>query len=375
MSNIVLFARTAFAVVCTIVTIPATILATEVYTITDVNAIRQQLAQRIEDGHLAVSSGPTCGVYATCRALSLMQISVDPGKYFSPRYIGNSAGSTASELLEILNNFPVTGVPLNNLSKIDIMALGYPVIANVKQHAAADSYDHWITVVYTDRGLFAYDGSGEAVEIAWDEFLRTWSGYGIVVTRDSQAMVLVMVWLSRAALMALCLAIVFGVWRIFHAKVTKEPTTSVVALAVAVLSLSLVINIAFLGPRFVPEWTNRHFGELPQTREASKNEFLETVQTGQRLIIDARHASSFRMGSVANAMNIPVSVSRLNLFNLMAPVPFDCPILVFCQSESCGFDEVLGAKFVDLGYKDVAVSRMGYREYVAERFDKNKKLQ
>jgi rhodanese-related sulfurtransferase len=82
------------------------------------------------------------------------------------------------------------------------------------------------------------------------------------------------------------------------------------------------------------------------------------------LLVDARSIRSFSLGSIPGAVNIPVNALQSDVESFMRKVPKETPIVVFCQSVRCGYDEVIGRLLLELSFLDVTVTDEGYAEYL-----------
>ncbi len=92
----------------------------------DIEATRVRLQNRIAtEGWTSSSADSSCGIYAACRAMSLLGIEATPSDYYTIRYVGADSGSTPAELMKLLEKNHCNAVPMVNLSKLDLISLGY----------------------------------------------------------------------------------------------------------------------------------------------------------------------------------------------------------------------------------------------------------
>ena len=105
----------------------------------------------------------------------------------------------------------------------------------------------------------------------------------------------------------------------------------------------------------------------PFATDSVREGTLETLRSAtadpRRLLIDARLERDYEYGSLARAVNIPVNASLWQIREFLQGVDRDTPVVVFCQSSSCGFDETVGRQLSLLGFRDVTVTREGYAEF------------
>src|SRR5690606_4300538 len=148
--------------------------------------------------------------------------------------------------------------------------------------------------------------------------------------------------------------------RIRRSKAKEVAAIGLAALVVTLLSLVLVGD-AFNYPRGVKM-------AIAPFREANINhigmEALRNAASGHDyLIVDARLERDFQLASVPNAVNVPVHASVWAIEEYLRDVPKATPIIVFCQSSKCSFDETIARNLVLLGFMNVAVCEAGWSEF------------
>ncbi len=86
------------------------------------------------------------------------------------------------------------------------------------------------------------------------------------------------------------------------------------------------------------------------------------------LLIDARFEGDAKRGMLPGAINIPVD-SDINLINAAVSKFNDksIPVVVYCQSASCGFSETIAMSLLQEGFRDIRIYRdgwIGWLEYM-----------
>jgi rhodanese-related sulfurtransferase len=81
------------------------------------------------------------------------------------------------------------------------------------------------------------------------------------------------------------------------------------------------------------------------------------------VIIDARYPDSFQAGHLAGAINIPVNASSAERRERLQGVPRGTPLLVYCQSGSCEYDEYLATLLAHDGYETISLYPGGWMEW------------
>ena len=249
------------------------------------------------------------------------------------------------------------------MSLLEIEALGGPLIANVRSSPQTQAYDHWVCVEATEEGLVVYDGSAPGRLVSPASFMAEFSGIGIAVSRD--AFPWTMITIARLggflALLASAYAGLFF-WQVRpNASVLKNSTTILFSTLLVCGVLTTLFDAAngyskgmelALAPHKNSDFRE---GDLDDLR-------LATTDPGI-ILVDARTADSFSHGSLDRAVNIPVSATFHEIDLFTTKLPRNTNIVVFCQSERCGYDDVIGKKLAKIGFKNVVVSRQGVAEF------------
>lgn len=332
-------------------------------------SVADQLGQPHWGRHL---SAPLCGVYAACTAVELVGLKADPRDFVTTRYVGRCGGSSPQELERMVEACGARASTMSRLSVVDLRLMESPIIAYVRPNPDTDRFNHWVTALPSGSHVMIFDELREPFEVSHAEFLGVWSGIGICVTRDGAP--LSSVWWARASLLlpTLILAVVAVQCRWFLAIVAKASVLKQVAgLFGASLIAALAGNFVFGDPLHhgqgvaaataASQQAKYRVGTLDDARKASVNR--------DALLVDARRERDYRLGTIDGAVNIPVTASVREIDQYVKRVHRSTPIVVFCQSASCGYDETVAKQLVSLGFANVTVCDEGWREY-----DENSRL-
>lgn len=316
----------------------------------------------------AAGSGPLCGVTSACVAVRLLGLDCSPADYISKRYVGVSQGSTPDEVAAVVEEAGAEAHVLSNLSALDLQSLRTPLIANIRATPASPQYDHWAVATFQDGQVLLYDGTGVPVRMAAAEFLGIWSGLGIVVTEPGTT-VGSSLWPGR--LLVLQVGVIFALVLV-SGRIYVGPGSLGRG---ALLILVGAAGMAAIGLPVMADLGSHSQGVrvavAPFTEDSFNEGDLETLRAAssdpQHLLIDARYERDYELGTVRRAVNVPVHASLWQIRSFLRDIDRDTPIVVFCQSESCSFDETVGRNLTLLGFRNVAVSDKGWVEY-EERF-------
>jgi rhodanese-related sulfurtransferase len=98
-----------------------------------------------------------------------------------------------------------------------------------------------------------------------------------------------------------------------------------------------------------------------QFRPASYGELMRVLDNPQNsIVVDARYAADFQQGHIPSAINLPVSISDHDLMNAVGHFDRNSAVIVYCQSDQCGFDEIIGTRLVALSFNHIRVWQEGW---------------
>ena len=311
---------------------------------------------------------PLCGVYAACTALELIGMKPDPRDFIATRYVGMCGGSSPAEVARVVEDSGANARILSRLSSLDLRMIGCPLIANVRSSPVSNRFNHWVVVVPSDVGVTVFDGLQQPYGLRIAEFLGIWSGVGICISRDESSP-LSSIWLGRISvfLTVLIVAVLFlPNWGAL-ARAGKAGTFKQFCGLCASFSLVLTVvgNLAFgdlLNHRKGVAVATAP-GQSSRYRTGTLDDAVKASASSNALLVDARREQDYRLGTIDGAVNIPVTASLWAINKYLERVNRKTPIVVFCQSASCGYDETIGAQLVSLGFSDVTVCDEGWSEY------------
>jgi rhodanese-related sulfurtransferase len=260
------------------------------------------------------------------------------------------------------------------LSAIDVRSLELPIIANVRTPTAT-TYDHWVTVSWDGSNVVLQDVWEEPVQMPLAEFLAIWNGLGVVVSGGDSGSTAT-VWFSRLFLFEVAIAIGIGLRVLIRRTYARTPslrlqltTFSVAVVLMAAIGLSVFADVLNYSAAMTLTLQPFRSGTINQ---GTLDQALALSQEGRCLLIDARYESDFRSGSIPRAVNIPVYASLWQIRDFLEGVNRDIPIAVYCQSEHCDYDEVVSQNLSLLGFRNVTVCDVGWKEYSA-RYTQHKR--
>lgn len=256
------------------------------------------------------------------------------------------------------------------MTAFDLRWLEDPLVVNLRSSPFSLQYDHWAVVTYQNGGLMLYDRMLPPSKIEVAELLSIWNGIGVIVSQSNKSS-LAPVWLGRLVSLQIGIFAIVVSYAILvrHQKLHttwRRDTFTLLGLTIVLTAVGMSI--------FGGDWLHYpaavRLSTAPYAKQSfrtgSLTELHEAAQNHSALIVDARLPGDFHSGSVRNAVNIPVYASVWEVRNYLERLNRNIPIIVFCQSESCHWDETVGAMLSLLGFRKITICEKGWSEYANE---------
>jgi len=309
-----------------------------------------------------------CGAYALFGALHAEGVEVEFKDLLQPEYIGSRAGSTLGELAEAAKDHGAHADPLTNLSVDALCALSHPAILHVTGRYTPAMYNHWILYLGTQQDKArVFDSAVGKVELYPPaELLARWDGTALVVSAKPVRLRHLFV---RSAIMsaipvfasALCTLLV---WTVVGSRG---------GLPRQVIFIMLIATLTALVYHFTTATgMGKNNSAVRAVALAYRTVNLPTVTVAEviaaagdegTVLIDARYPRTFKRGHIPTAINVPVDMSPQQRRGRLEGIDKSSRVIVYCQSEGCGFDETVGTGLVVDGFENVSLFAGGWIEW------------
>ncbi|WP_415712861.1 rhodanese-like domain-containing protein [Maridesulfovibrio sp.] len=130
--------------------------------------------------------------------------------------------------------------------------------------------------------------------------------------------------------------------------------------------LAVVFNDARLKPYTFAELNHP---QPPQIAEISTSELVKDFVSGNFFFVDARSDMDFAMGHIPGALNIPSWAVGEELAGLVAQIPPQVPVIVYCDGLSCGKSRIVAKKLQEKGLKSISVYVEGIDGWIGAGMD------
>lgn len=316
-----------------------------------------------------VSGGPYCGVYCLYAALRTLGIAAPFEGLLDPKYVGSFEGSSAAELKRAASDLGVHAEVMENLSASALRNSPHPVILHVRRPGLHMPYAHWVLFLGVEGDKARIVDPPNAVQLLpFAELLSLWDGVGVVVATEPPNTLAIRAggWAEQGAYLALATALL-GVARLAAGRREKGRRRfgwalvllPAFAVALAVASHAVHDEGLLRHRSAVAQVVGQHFEpDLPAVTVAEVEALLG--QPGVTFL-DVRVPEAFAAGHLPGAVNLPVYSGLVERSEALTAIRPEDRVIIYCQSEDCGWGEVVAADLAFRGYKGVALFPAGWR--------------
>jgi rhodanese-related sulfurtransferase len=309
-------------------------------------------------------------VYSVYAALQALEISVEVADLLDHRYMGSYDGSTLAELHRAVEDHGGYARPMQGLTAAALQASSDPIILHVRRPGLHAPYAHWVLFLGVENGQArVVDPPWSVQRLPFAELLSLWDGVGLVVSARpiSDGPLRVAAWLESGVVLVL-IAVCLGLARYLlgqRSGATRRWWSILVVPGVALLAAVAcqgLFDTGLLGnPVAVAQVVGRHFAvDLP---ELSHESVAALVGQPAVTFIDARFPEAYDHGHLPGAVNLPVYANLAERSEVLAAVPRQDRVVVYCQSDSCPWGRIIASDLALRGYSNVAVYSGGWAEW------------
>jgi rhodanese-related sulfurtransferase len=335
--------------------------------------VAAEAADEVPD--VAAGSSSYCGIYCVYAAVHGFGKEVDFRSLLKTRYIGTPYGSSIHELAFAAEDNGLHALPMMGLSRANLLSARSPIVLHVSQPSSPGYFGHWVLFLGMENGkakILDAPHKPELIPIA--DILAQWDGVGLYISEEPlspwRLKLESMLTGENLALLAALLVVTALLRRLLGTPQTNGGNRPIWVAVPGLLAATGLIAIAwhFLSddgyarnsvamrtvvqqhmPSFLPKLG------IPEMEKALKDEKV--------VIVDARYPRDYQSGHLPGAINVPVFTTQAERRKLLANVPKDARLVVYCQSESCKFDESLGSALVAEGIENVSLFPGGWAQW------------
>lgn len=317
-----------------------------------------------------------CGLYCAYAAMNGFGKQIDFISLLKTKYVGSIYGSSIQELETAIKDNGFQALPMMGLSRANLNAARTPIILHVSRPESPGYFGHWVLFLGMEDGkakILDAPHKTETMPVA--DVLARWDGVGLYISEQP-----ISPWLLKAesiftgenvAVFAGLMLLTALLQRFYNRRrngVVQPRSSWIMAPAMIVAAASLAICWHFashdgyarnqVAMRTVIQQHMPSF--LPRL---AVTEIEKAISDKHVVIIDARYPRDYEAGHLPGAINVPVFTTQAERRRLLEHVPRDAKVIVYCQSESCQFDEALGCALVAEGIENVALFPGGWMQW------------
>ncbi len=324
---------------------------------------------------------PYCGLYCLYSTLRMAGEPIDFPDLIKPEYLGSRDGSSILELRQAARDFGLSAQPAARLSAAGLKDCPYWAILHVRSHPGSAKYDHYELFLGVEKGKAKLFNPPEAPRlVSFADLATQWDGKALFISDKPIETDLILAADRQRLLrygMIGVLAILAGhfarrLWLAVAPAISRRWALGLTVAEVAMLGLAaLLCGGAYHFFRDEGLLANANATQALQKGHAMS--FVPKVQEkkvqnllgSDTIFIDARLASDYERGHLAEAISLPVDANDAVWEAALAKITPGRPIVTYCQSAGCKFAENVSLRLIEEGYSDIALFKGGWAEWTA----------
>ena len=313
-----------------------------------------------------LEDGPYCGIYSVFAGAVLMDCANDTGidDLLTKEFVSKNEGSTATDLVAAAKVLGLDAKIRYHGTMATLLNPRTPLVLHISSPGQLKLFNHWLLLVEVNgSNARVIDGDdGKICTIPLSNLLLKWDGVMIELQSPSAKVG------NHYQYVFLCsLTLVFVALLLCVRKISASFIKSEFVVASIAFQLSLgTLTVAYCTSAFGISSAESRF--LLQLEGAAINldewVLAETDVSDSKIgFVDARYRTDYERSHIPTAVSIPVDCSNAFLMREGTPLKKYQAVVVYCQSEACGFDEIVARRLFRMGIKKVFVCKDGYAEW------------
>ena len=314
------------------------------------------------DDVLVPHESPTyyCGLHCVYAAAQVKGVNFEFENIIRPEFLSGDYGSTVADLVGALESVGLNGYTNDVLTLEKLRLLDCPVILHVRPPSLGRRYYHWLLFLgFEGDEVKLYDPPREVGTITQPELLSIWDGRGVIVARN-RSLASFSIPLSITIVLyvlGVCLLLAF-----FSRRFSGSAALFVTSVAACATVHGATQSGFFRSSQALRNIQASFFDE----EEVSHIEFAELTRMMNEedcLLVDARTRSAYQRFHIPNAVSVPIDGGILNMKQAVESVREGQQVIVYCQSEQCGWAEKIATQMQVRGARNVFVYTGGVNDW------------
>ena len=326
------------------------------------------------------SRGPYCGIYCVYSALATLGKQVEFESLIQPKYLGSSEGSSIGELRRAAEDVGAHAVALSGLNFEGLRNARHPMILHVASDGQLNRYDHWVLFLGMDGDKARIlDAPSPPDSVPLSQVLARWDGTALIVSGRPIRVSSVAVRVSGFHVLYVLLAA--GVIILARLSMRRRPmrggverhsgrlwaaALEAVILLVASVGMALAIHMNKAAGFLRNPAATSYVAAANVAKffpKFSLDEARRFQSRAEGVLIDARFRESYAAGHIEGAINVPIDATSAERHQILADLSRETPVLVYCQSLPCEFDEHVATLMARDGFRTISIYPGGWEEW------------
>jgi len=327
----------------------------------------------VSDDFELSTKNPICGLQAMMVAAQSLGKDVDISSYLTSDLISTEKGSSVRDLSKLASLIGLTAIPVSEIDSFFLKHISSPIVLNLAVRSEAKCDGHWITFLGAVNGKWkVYDpNASPALQLVRpSDILTRFKGVGIIVSDENGTTT---AWRSRLLSITARFVLFVGVF-LFVGLSAKNIQGLAVWVQISRMTTTIIVASIFFF-WFDAENVLRNLDSARwMTIDGSTTQVFRPAQYGhikdeqaQRThgicLVDARtkHARAI---SIPGSIQIGVDMNIEEFRASAQKIDKARPIVVFCNSISCSWANIVGQRFAAFGYEDISIYESGMVGYL-----------
>lgn len=330
----------------------------------------------------AHSQDQYCGIYCVYAGQSIFDGDASFEALLEPEFVGPQ-GSTLNDLAAACDAMELHSQAFWGMSSWDLRLADRPVILHFRSHRGTKLFQHWVLYLGDEGGrAWILDPNSGEQQMSYAEVMANWDGAGVIVSDDRWS---IPTWRLAGILLRLIPFVALGLTIGGIASIARRTTAArrLVAprAALACVSVGVLAGLFIAGTlldSLLPEGVLRNPAQaaaiaslydarqFPTVSVGDVEGYIAAQATGEgkAAFLDARFAEDYSAGHLPGAINLPISASLAVEEEAVSALDIHEPVIVYCQSESCPFSDMIARRLQGRGFSDVKIFVDGWRGWV-----------
>ena len=293
-----------------------------------------------------------------------------------PEYISKPNGSSLADLASLGEAYGYHAKAIAGLTVSSLNVVELPIVLNFGRYVDAGKPGHFVLLTEINELECEIVNPSSGIErISVSELAARWDGNALLLSKQPMKMSLLQrsqllfagKWLFVMLLLVLLSLRAIGATNSWaeasfgYRSTKRRPVRSFLLLAGSACLIGLAYETVGAGMLF--SLSDGATLELEKRSGAFIARWTPSEldpRRSQVIVIDSRQTLDFNAGHINGALSIPPSSSAEYCQAAMSGVPKDKDVIVYCQSESCPYAEIVTRRLMSLGWRNIRILSGGW---------------